>query len=163
MTKAKKRFPQKAPKKNYFAELMKTEEGRALRKEWSNRPRKNAGRPAGVPHGHTLESITAKREIAKAEAKKVVQYMEDNGEKFEDKYAKEAMESAVEIMRTEGGTRDRLAAARLVLDFTKQKPVTKSDVTVGKAEDFLAGLLAEEEHSDTKQAIDDESTETPLH
>ena len=64
---------------------------------------------------------------------------------------KEAMESAVEIMRTEGGTRDRLAAARLVLDFTKQKPVTKSDVTVGKAEDFLAGLLAEEEHGQTTE------------
>ena len=146
----KKKYPQRAPKRNYFADLAKTEEGRELRKEWSNRPRKNAGRPAGVPHGHTAESIAIVREKAKAEAKKVVKYMEDNGEKFEDKYAKEAMESAVEIMRTEGGTRDRLAAARLVLDFTKQKPVTKSDVTVGKAEDFLAGLLAEEEQSGQK-------------
>lgn len=159
----KKKYPQKAPKKNYFAELAKTEEGRELRKKWSNKPRKNAGRPAGVPHGHTLESITAQRTKAKAEAKKVVQYMEDNGEKFEDKYAKEAMESAVEIMRTEGGTRDRLAAARLVLDFTKQKPVTKSDVTVGKAEDFLASLLSEEEHGDTKQENDNEGTEASLH
>lgn len=159
----KKRYPQRAPKKNYFAELAKTEEGRALRKEWSNRPRKNAGRPAGVPHGYTKETIAPLREKAKEEAKRVVQYMEDNGEKFEDKYAKEAMESAVEIMRTEGGTRDRLAAARLVLDFTKQKPVTKSDVTVGKAEDFLAGLLAEEEHSVKEQPATDESEETPLH
>lgn len=145
----KKKYPQRAPKTNYFAELAKTEEGRALRKEWSNRPRKNAGRPAGVPHGHTAESIAPIRLKAQEEAKKVVAFMEKNGEKFEDHYAKEAMESAVEIMRTEGGTRDRLAAARLVLDFTKQKPVTKSDVTVGKAEDFLAGLLAEEEHGQT--------------
>jgi len=142
----KKKYPQRAPKRNYFADLAKTEEGRELRKEWSNRPRKNPGRPAGVPNGHTAESIEPIRLKAKEEAKRVVKYMEDNGEKFEDHYAKEAMESAVEIMRTEGGTRDRLAAARLVLDFTKQKPVTKSDVTVGKAEDFLAGLLAEEEH-----------------
>lgn len=163
MTKTKKRYPQRAPKKNYFAELAKTEEGRALRKEWSNKPRKNAGRPAGVPHGHTKETIAPLRDKAKEEAKRVVQYMEDNGEKFEDKYAKEAMESAVEIMRTEGGTRDRLAAARLVLDFTKQKPVTKSDVTVGKAEDFLEGLLAEEEHSVKEQPATTESEETPLH
>jgi len=142
----KKKYPQRAPKRNYFADLAKTEEGRELRKEWSNRSRKNPGRPAGVPNGHTAESIEPIRLKAKEEAKRVVKYMEDNGEKFEDHYAKEAMESAVEIMRTEGGTRDRLAAARLVLDFTKQKPVTKSDVTVGKAEDFLAGLLSEEEH-----------------
>tara|TARA_R110000764_G_scaffold17111_6_gene47123 strand:- start:8345 stop:8821 length:477 start_codon:yes stop_codon:yes gene_type:complete len=153
----KKKYPQRAPKKNYFAELAKTEEGRELRKAWSNKPRKNAGRPSGVPHGHTKDSIAPLRVKAKEEAKRVVKYMEDNGEKFEDQYAKEAMESAVEIMRTEGGTRDRLAAARLVLDFTKQKPVTKSDVTVGKAEDFLAGLLAEEEHGQTTETGEKET------
>ena len=35
-----KKHPQKAPKKNYFATMMETPEGRALRKEWSTRPRK---------------------------------------------------------------------------------------------------------------------------
>ena len=33
-------------------------------------------------------------------------------------------------------TRERLAAARLVLDFTKSRPASKSEVTIGKAEEF---------------------------
>ena len=53
----KKRYPQRAPKRNYFKTLCDTEEGRKLRKEWSNKPRQNAGRPSGVPDGHTKESI----------------------------------------------------------------------------------------------------------
>ena len=157
----KKRYPQRAPKRNYFKTLCNTKEGRDLRKEWSNKPRKNAGRPSGVPDGHTKESIEIQRNQAKKDAKKVLQIMKDNGEDFEDIRAEEALEAAVEIMRTEGGARDRLSAARLVLDFTKQKPVTKSDVTVGKAEDFLENLLAEEEQSE-KQQTNDENTEKTI-
>ena len=33
---------------NYFSKLMSTPEGRALRKQWSNKPKKNAGRPRGT-------------------------------------------------------------------------------------------------------------------
>jgi hypothetical protein len=29
----------------------------------------------------------------------------------------------------------------LILDFTKVKPVAKSEITVGKAEEFLSSLL----------------------
>ena len=36
----RQKHPQKAPKNNYFSNLMKTEEGRQLRKQWSNKPRK---------------------------------------------------------------------------------------------------------------------------
>ena len=53
----KTKFPQKAPKNNYFTTLMQTEEGRELRKQWSNKPRKNAGRPKGVPDGYTKHDI----------------------------------------------------------------------------------------------------------
>ena len=68
-------------------------------------------------------------------------------EKFgvEDEYAKEALGTAVEVMRMQGETRERLSAARLILDFTKQKPVAKSEVAVAKAEDFLASLITEED------------------
>jgi hypothetical protein len=48
-------------------------------------------------------------------------------------------------MRVPGETRERLAAARLVLDFTKSRPASKSEVTIGKAEEFLASLLTEDE------------------
>ncbi len=147
-----------APKKNYFAELAKTPEGRALRKEWSNKPRKNAGRPKGVPDGHTAETIKPIREKAKKDAKKVVKIM---SEKFniEDQYQKEALETAVEVMRLDGQARERLAAARLVLDFTKSKPASKSDVSIHKAEDFLASLLNEDEQND-EQAAEGSTEET---
>jgi hypothetical protein len=136
---------------------MSTPEGRALRKQWSTKPRKNPGRPKGVPDGHTAETIKPIREQAKKDAKKVVKIM---SEKFniEDEYQKEALKTAVEVMRIDGQSRERLAAARLVLDFTKSKPASKSDVSIHKAEDFLASLLVEDEQTD-EQAIEGSAEE----
>ena len=65
---------------------------------------------------------------------------------IEDEYQKEALTTAVEVMRLVGETRERLAAARLVLDFTKSKPASKSDVSISRAEDFLASLLQEDKN-----------------
>lgn len=142
------KHPQKAPKKNYFATLMETPEGRELRRQWSTKPRKNGGRPRGVPDGYRREQIEPLRAKAKKEAKQVVTIM---AEKYgiEDEYAKEALTTAVEVMRVPGETRERLAAARLVLDFTKTRPVAKSEVTIGKAEEFLASLLDDNEPETT--------------
>ena len=140
----KSKHPQKAPKKNYFSTLMETPEGRELRRQWSTKPRKNPGRPKGVPDGYTKQEIEPIREKAKKEAKEVVKIMSDKYD-IEDDYSREALQTAVEVMRVPGETRERLAAARLVLDFTKSKPVSKSEVAVAKAEDFLASLLAEDE------------------
>lgn len=136
--------PQRAPKNNYFSTLMSTPEGRAKRKEWSSRPRKNAGRPVGVPDGHRKHTIEPIRKEKREEAERVVEVM---AKKIgvEDDYAKEALTTAVEIMRSPDATRDRLQAARLVLDFTKQKPATKSEMAISQAESFLEGLLKEEE------------------
>ena len=171
MTERKKRVkappkPLKNPnmirtKNNYFKTMMETPEGRALRKEWSNKPRKNAGRPKGVPDGYRTDTIAPLREKAKQDAKKVVEIMSDKFN-IEDEYQKEALSTAVEVMRLVGETRERLAAARLVLDFTKSKPATKSDVSISKAEDFLASLLSQEDEqpngqetsTDTEEATD---------
>ena len=135
--------PQRAPKNNYLSNLMKTPEGRALRKQWSTKPRKNAGRPKGVPDGYRKEIIEPIREEVKAEAKKVVKIM---AEKYniEDEYAKAALETAVEVMKCPGENRERVAAARLVLDFTRSKPTAKNEVSITKAEDFLASLVDED-------------------
>lgn len=141
--------PQKAPKKNYFATLMETEEGRRLRQEWSRKKRKNPGRPRGVPDGFRKHEIEPIRENARKEATEIVNIMADKFD-IESDYAKEALTTAVEVMRVPGETRERLAAARLVLDFTKQKPASKSEVAVAKAEDFLASLLVEEDGSKAK-------------
>lgn len=154
-----KKRPQNAPKNNYFSTLMSTPEGRALRKKWSTKKRKNPGRPLGVPDGHRKETIAPIRAKAKIDAKQVVQIM---SKKFniEDEYQKEALETAVEIMRVDGQTRERLAAARLVLDFTKSKPASKSDVSISKAEDFLASLVESEENNEDDQATEGSTQET---
>ena len=77
---------------------------------------------------------------AKADAKKVVEIMKKQYD-IEDPRAEEALETAVEIMRTPVHNRDRLQAAKLILDFTKVKPVAKSEVVIGNAEAFLSSLL----------------------
>ena len=97
---------------------MSTPEGRELRRQWSTKPRKNPGRPKGVPDGYRKADIEPIREQAKKEAEKVVQIMSDKYD-IDDGYAKEALQTAVEVMRTPGETRERLSAARLVLDWTK--------------------------------------------
>ena len=136
--------PHKAPKKNYFATLMETEEGRALRRKWSTKPRKNGGRPRGVPDGYRKETIEPIRSKVKIEAKEGVRIMSETNN-IEDEYAKTALETAVEVMKTPGENRERVAAARLVLDFTKSKPSAKSEVSISKAEDFLASLMTDDE------------------
>jgi len=123
---------------------MSTPEGRELRRQWSTKPRKNGGRSRGVPDGYRKHEIEPIREKAKKEAEEVVQIMSEKYN-IEDEYSKEALKTAVEVMRVPGETRERLAAARLVLDFTKSRPASKSEVTIGKAEEFLASLLTEDE------------------
>jgi hypothetical protein len=72
---------------------------------------------------------------------------------FSDDRAKTAIEAAVAIIveRTEtqrkdglasfmNSPKDRLAAMKLVLDFTQSKPEAKTKVTVDTAEDWLASL-----------------------
>lgn len=138
------KHPQKAPKNNYFATLMQTEEGRALRRQWSTKPRKNGGRPKGVPDGYTREQIEPIRKEIQIESKRIVEIMAEQYN-IEDEYAKVALETAVEVMKMVGDNRERVAAARLVLDFTKQKPASKNEVAISKAEDFLASLVEPEE------------------
>jgi len=150
--------PHKAPKKNYFSTLMETPEGREKRRLWSTKPRKNGGRPKGVPDGYRKETIAPIRAQAQKDAKRITEIMSDKFN-IEDEYQKEALQTAVEVMRLVGETRERLAAARLVLDFTKSKPASKSDVSIHKAEDFLASLLIEDEISDDEQPKIESSTE----
>ena len=132
---------------NYFSNLMSTPEGRALRKQWSTKPKKNAGRPRGTPDGYTAEMIKPIRKQAKADAERIVAIMAKENN-IDDEYAVEALKTAVEIMREPAQNRDHLTAARMVLDFTKTKPAAKSEVTIGKAEAFLESLLDSDEEEE---------------
>lgn len=78
----------------------------------------------------------------------MVKYMETK-KGFEipkSEFAREAIEAAVESMRMEAiNVKDKLAAARLVLEFTMAKPAAQSEVTVKTAESFLADIAKEME------------------
>lgn len=86
-----------------------------------------------------------KQAIAKDEAKRMVKIMEKKGFDIpENEFAREALIAAVETMRMEAiNPKDKLTAARLVLDFTKSKPAAQAELTVRKAEDYLAELAKE--------------------
>lgn len=153
---------------HYFTRLQKTPEGRALHRSWMKKPKgPNVGRPWGTHDGHTAKDMKPIRDKAKQEAKKVVKIMSENPEyNIDDKYSKEALETSVEIMRTApASARDRLTAARLILDFTRSKPAAKSEVTIGKAEAFLSSLLdseEEEEQTDANPEASEGDTQTSV-
>ncbi len=59
--------------------------------------------------------------------------------------AETAMTYAVSLVKdSKAEDRHRLAAAKLVLEFTKTKPATKSDITVNAAEALLAAIEDDE-------------------
>jgi hypothetical protein len=127
---------------NPFSRLYKTEEGRAKVTEWRKKQKETGtGRKPGQPDGLTKDEFFAARDKAKAEAKIIVEIMSKENN-IENEYAKEALGTAVEVMRMPGNVSARLSAAKLVLEYTKEKPSTKSEVTVQKAEDFLESILA---------------------
>lgn len=128
--------------KNPLAQQHLTPEGRQKHRLMLANRQNKGGRPQGTPDGYTLETITPIRNRAKSDAKKIVTIMsEENG--IDDIYALEALRAAVEIMREPGQNRDRLTAARMVLDFTKTKPASKQELVIGKAEEFLESLLVD--------------------
>lgn len=62
-----------------------------------------------------------------------------------DDVAKEALEGALTVLRGPQSQALKLQAAKLLLDFTKAKPVSKSEVSVQNAEAWLASLGKGEE------------------
>ncbi len=64
---------------------------------------------------------------------------------IEDQHALDALTYAVGILKTvKESTKDKLAAARLVLDYTKSKPASNANLTLNTAEEFLAALADKE-------------------
>lgn len=98
-------------------------------------------------HGYTREQSAAAWAKAEARATTLVGIMKDKGmvEQTIDPRAEKALEVAVSIMESPAGQVAKLQAARLVLDFTKSKPVAKQEVTVKSAEDFLREIATLED------------------
>lgn len=126
--------------------MQQTEEGRKLWKLWTDKrfaPGVRLGRPPGSVTGYSGAQYKKQKAKAKAEAKEIVALMEKKGFEIpKAEFAREAIEVAVEIMRTDAmNAKDKLSAARTVLEWTLSKPVAQSEVSVKRAEDFLSAVL----------------------
>ncbi len=123
-----------------------TEEGRALWKLWTDkRFGSQLGRPRGSTQGYSKSERDKLKVKAKAEAKIIVEHMVTKGFEIpKHEFASEAIHTAVEIMRREDiNPKDKLSAAKTVLEWTLSKPATETTVNVKTAEDFLKDIAAE--------------------
>lgn len=104
------------------------------------------GRPVGSTTGYSKSKRDKIIHKAKAESKEIVKFMaEQKGYEIpKAEFAKESIECAVEIMRRDDiNVKDKLAAAKTVLEWTMAKPATESTVNVKRAEDFLSEIAEE--------------------
>jgi hypothetical protein len=109
----------------------------------------------GVPDGMRKAQAYPLNEAAKESAKQTMAELETAGVLVNDSdAAKEALQTSIEIMRKPGEKKVQLAAARQVLEWTKAKPASKSEVTVNKAEEWLKAV-ADQDDDDKGEAPKD--------
>lgn len=100
------------------------------------------GRPVGVPDGYRKETIEPIRTRIKEENKLIVRYMVATKQFSPDNHVSEqAFETLLEAIRVPGALKDRISAAKALLEFTQRKPAAYSEVTLNKAETFLEAVL----------------------
>lgn len=98
----------------------------------------------GVPDGMRKEEAMRLWDISRTKAKETMANLRNAGVlDGSDPRGEEALEKALEVMRSPMNQQTCLAAAKLVLEYTKAKPVAKSELTVNKAEDWLAAVIAD--------------------
>lgn len=116
----------------------------------------------GIPKGMCREQAKWFWRQAKFEATLTMNKLEDAGvipaeDKADDDVtaARNALHYALTVMRGPVDQKVGLQAAGLVLNFTKAKPASKQELTINKAEEWLAAVTADNGQSDT-----DEGTES---
>ncbi len=141
-----------------FAELWRTNREHMLEVARANwKKRKTPGRPPGVATGETTASTAAAIARASRVANTVLKLMEDKGiienpdleadelVGDEKRAARAALREMIVIALKPGNTRDKIQAARTVLEWTRAKPASTVNTNLNAAEDFLAALLAKED------------------
>lgn len=104
------------------------------------------GRRKGHPDGIRLKDWLIIKEKASKKAERAVTIMAEKDIWVPDNdVAAKAMKAAIEVLEVPGEHRNRLAAAKTILDFTQTKPVVKSETTLKTAEEFLASIIEEED------------------
>jgi hypothetical protein len=110
---------------------------RAIRANRDPSTYNTAGRKPGIPSNMSAAQYHALVASQKPIVARIMKKMSDTGQLPEDPRAVEALEQTVMVLRTAQAPRDKLGAARLLLDFLKAKPTTKIETTVRTAEDIL--------------------------
>jgi hypothetical protein len=109
----------------------------------------------GVPDGMRKKQAEQLNQVAAESAKETMADLKKAGVlNGEDPRSEEALEAAIKVMRKPGDKKVQLAAARLVLDFTKSKPATKTEMTVNKAEEWLKAITEDGAHDDGETSQD---------
>ena len=115
-------------------------------KDWKHDPEWLAQRTIrrGLPAGMDQKTFRFFQRQARFEATMTMKKLDAAGVTVDcDEYAREALTTALEQMRLPIHPKEKLAAARLVLDFTKAKPAQKQEITVTKAEEWLEAVTAD--------------------
>lgn len=101
------------------------------------------GHRRNIPSGMRKEEAEREWAFARMYAKEVAKIMVETGHIEDDPKVVAAFTSAMEVLESPMSQGIKLQAARLILDFCKAKPVAKSEITVQKAEDWLAAVTAD--------------------
>ena len=121
------------------------------------------GRPLGSYDGVRKAERDKINAEAKQYAKGMIETMKTKGilTEEDDPRAVEALEGAVAVMRTPSNQQIKLAAAKLVLEYTKAKPAAKSEVMVNKAEEWLAAITQEDQNAEADAEGTEGDTPSP--
>ena len=104
------------------------------------------GRAKGQPDGVRKKDWLIIKEKAAAKAERAIEIMaEKKIWEADNDVSSKAMKAAIEILEAPGEHRNKLAAAKVILDFTQTKPVVKSETTLKTAEEFLSSLIEGED------------------
>lgn len=149
--------PDKAPVKS-------PERAERLRRQWADpkwrarmlegmktrRKPTRAESGVGIPRGMRRLQYKTFRKQARLEATLLMKKLDEAGVLDDaDDQAREALHTAISVMRGPESAKDKLAAARLVLDFTKAKPAQKQDITLNKAEAWLEAVTKDNDDTRT--------------
>jgi hypothetical protein len=111
----------------------------------AKRSEHKGGKPFGVPRRMSVAQHEAYQAAQKPIIARIIKKMAANQQLPDDPMAVEALEKAMTVLRDNISPKDKIAAARLILDFTKAKPAQKLEHTVRSAEDILDEMATEED------------------
>jgi len=119
--------------------------GRALRAKVAPENCRGGKKP-GVPAAYTKAQWEIHVAMQKPFIAKVLKKLADNDRLPDDPMAVEALEQTMLILRSQVPSKEKLTAARLLLDFTTAKPAATVEQAVRTAEDYLDELSEDEEY-----------------